>query len=70
MRTTVETHLMKFCIVGDIFYTCKSDRHMRALAHQHGKKVRTERVVAVSQVNWGKKDATIEFITKVEIVTP
>ena len=47
---------------GDVFYSAKSDKHFTSLATYYGRKILTERLIAVKKT--GDKPCA-EFITKV-----
>jgi hypothetical protein len=47
-KKTPELYMMQTLKAGDSFYTEKPDRHLTAIAHYYGIKIKTERVIAVS----------------------
>jgi hypothetical protein len=50
---------------GDVYYSAKSDKHFTSLATYYGRKILTERLIAVKKT--GDKPCA-EFITKVTLL--
>lgn len=51
---------------GDIFYSEKENRYITGLAVYHNRKVKTERLIAVSTI--ATKPQTAIYLTKVTII--
>lgn len=68
MRTgqnTLESWMIKNGKIGKTFYSDKKDRHLTAIAVQHKRKIKTERLIAVT--TW-KKVPEAKQITKVTLL--
>lgn len=62
---TIESWMMVNGKEGQVFYSEKKDRHITAIATHHGRKITTERLVAVTT---GKENPIASNLTKVTLV--
>mgnify|MGYP003350551319 CR=1 FL=1 len=63
--TSYEGYMLKNAPKGQSFFTIKSDKSMTAFAKYHERKIKTERIVAISGI---KKEPTAFALTKVTIL--
>jgi hypothetical protein len=60
-----EAIFLKEGVKGFVFYSEKEDKNLTAQAYHYGRKIKTERIVAIST---GKKDVQAKYILRVTIL--
>jgi hypothetical protein len=64
--TTPESYFLANLEAGAVFYTDKQDKHITASASYYSRKIKTERIIAVSMSPSHAPEAS--YITKVTIL--
>lgn len=65
--TTMEGWMIANGKAGKVFYSDKQDKHLTAIASHKSRKIKTERIIALTTATAGKTP-TVKYITKVTLL--